>query len=178
MQPDFPRQRARFARCPELLDVARLVVVAIRQHRTELLLPSIAPAADGYGLFPASCAAVAAEHNHLLSRKQIRETARLQVVQFDTGSRRKSHVSQHRTRDLRGQRANRALDVLARTDVLRRAPCPLRQPIEQIGIHIIADPKREDPEPPSPLLGALGDPLRICLTRTGLPVREEHDHAE
>jgi len=78
----------------------------------------------------------------------------------------------------RGERAHGALDVLARPDVLRRAPRALGEPVQHVGIHVVADAEGKHAEPAASLFGPLRDPLGIRLAGARLAVGQEHHDTE
>src|SRR3989441_5669483 len=125
VEPNLARERARFASGPQLLHVARIVILAISECRTEFLLPTAAPAPDRDGLLPAPCSPVPAEHDHLIAGEEVRQAAGLNVIQLDAGRGGYGDVSEHGTRDLRRQQAHGALHVFTRPDLFRRPPPPL-----------------------------------------------------
>ncbi len=178
VEPNLPRERAGFASGPQLLHVARIVILAISECRTEFLLPTAAPAPDRDGLLPAPCSPVPAEHHHLIAGEEVRQPAGLNIIQLDAGGSGYGDVGEDGTRDLGGERGHGALDVLTGPDVFRRTPGPFSESVQQIGIDVVADPKREDAERAAPLLGALDDMLGIGVARARLSVSEEDDDAE
>ena len=178
MQPYIARQRARFPRGPQLLDVAGVGVFTITECRTELLLAAVAPALNGHGLLPAPRSPVPAQHYHLVAGKEIGQAAGLHVVQLNTRTRGNRHVGEYGARHFGGQRPHRAFDVLAGTDVLGRASGPLGQPVEEKRIYVVTDAERKHAELPAPLFGACGDLFRIRLARARLAVGQEDNDAQ
>src|SRR5439155_7727268 len=97
------RQRARFARRPELLEIADPGRLAVEPgRRRESLLVTIPASRHRQGPLPAASSPVPTEDDELVAGEQVGQALRLQIIQVDAVGRERE-VGEHRRRYLGGE---------------------------------------------------------------------------
>src|SRR5437762_373972 len=126
-----------------------------------------------YTPLPSPHSPVSPQYDHPIAGEQVGQAARLHIIEFDTGACIDGDIGQHRACHFRCQGADCPFDVLAGPDVLRGTAGALRESIEQIRVHVVADAERKDAEPAASLLGTLHDALGVRFTRACLAIGQK-----
>jgi hypothetical protein len=119
-------------------------------------------------------ALVAGEEHQLLAGEQVGQLHRVDLAQAH-GRAVDGEVGEHRVADLGGEQRQRPLHALARKHVVGRPARRRGEPVEQVGVDVVADAGRRTRGAAAHLLRTQGDLLRIPLAHGGEPIRQE-DH--
>ena len=116
---------------------------------------------------------VAADVEELRTAEDIGEGVRVGIVGLDPRDL-DPRRGEDRGGDLPIERGDRPLQVVVRSDVHGRSVVLLAQAVEEEGVHVVADPEREDPRPRSVGLPGVGDDLCwFYLPHSRLPIGEK-----